>query len=155
MHLFHFHDMKLESHLREQRRYRKQRNCIEKPIVLKNVIISAWGFKFWQTCFTGVTGSWNYFPISIWLVWHLVSLLFLNRSMFWISLFKHVAGFALCIYFNWFVCSCITCEPDCTSSETSSGSHDLPSLAAADMMGLVNHISGLLQILQTHMHIVM
>lgn len=46
---------------------------------------------------------------------------------------------------------CITCEPDCTSSETSSGSYDLPPLAAADMMSLEYHISGFLQILQ-HTH---
>ncbi len=49
-------------------------------------------------------------------------------------------------------CLCITCDPDCTSSETFSGSHDLASLAAADIMGLVNHISGFMQILQTHIH---
>lgn len=34
----------------------------------------------------------------------------------------------------------LTCKPDRTASEASSGAHDLPSLASADMVGLVHHI---------------
>lgn len=33
-----------------------------------------------------------------------------------------------------------TSEPDSAASEASPGAHDLPSLATADMVGLVHHI---------------
>lgn len=46
------------------------------------------------------------------------------------------------------LCRYFTCQPDGTASEASSGAHDLPSLAAADMVGLVHYVGGSVEVLK-------
>lgn len=49
---------------------------------------------------------------------------------------------------NWFLSRDLTCQPNCTTTKTTSGPHDLTSLVPADMVSLIGDISSSLHPLE-------